>query len=305
MSNLHHITLDEMRQLLPKRANDSHKGTFGEILLIAGSKIYPGAALLAARAAVRSGVGLVNLAVPVGLRQICAVGVPEAILHPLAEDAEGGITPASIKTITTKLQAVDCVAVGMGLGRTNNTTDFIKALLQTCPKDKNTIFDADALFALHQIPNWHAHTSDNLGKIIITPHPGEMAHLLNLETAQIQADRQLYAEQATKKFGTTTVLKGANTLIAAPNELTAQIPYANSGMAKGGSGDVLAGLMAGIAPTMPQNSPHQIATFATYLHGLAAELATKAQGTHATTPSDTIDNIGNAFLYLQNGANHK
>jgi len=295
MTDLTPMQAADARALLPERSDYAHKGAFGAVLIIAGGRTYPGAPLLAARAAAKSGAGIVHLAAPIGIRDACAGAVPEAIIHPLDETADGWIAANAASQIGAVLEEADATLVGPGLGRAPDTIAFVSDLLTKFNPNKAVILDADALFALTEIAAWQTKTQ---AAIVITPHPKELARLIEFEIAPDRAARRQVATRAASKFGGVVVLKGAETVIAAPDGALWLSPWANSGMSKGGVGDALGGLMSGLAAQMPRE-PTKFAPLAVYLHGLAAGLATNEMGAEATTPSEIIDRIGSAFLALK------
>lgn len=237
---------EDARSWLPIRRRDSHKGDNGHLLLIAGSDAMPGAAVLACLAALRAGVGLVTVAAPPSVCQAVMAHAPEALLRPYS----GAI----------RLEGkFDAVAIGPGLGK---EADRILALLGewTGP----TLLDADALNAMAR------GAKQPPGPCLFTPHPGEMGRLLGCETSMVQKNRFEAARQASEHFGSTVLLKGAYTVVAAPGQPLSVNPTGNPGMATGGMGDVLTGL--GGALLAQGLNPYDAGRLAAYWHGLAGDL---------------------------------
>lgn len=275
---------------LPRRPLNSHKGTFGRALAVAGSVNYTGAAYLAASAAYRAGAGLVTLATPPDLHPALAGVLPEVTWLLLASDM-GVLARAAADQVRAALPAYDALLLGPGWGSEHPTAEFLSTLLTTASPPRAigllgsttataspaplppTVVDADGLRLLAQLPNWPSLLP---ALAILTPHPGEMAALTGLTPAQIQADRLNLARQFAAEWGHVIILKGAFTVVAAPTGQTAVLPFANSALATAGTGDVLAGLCLGfLAQGLPA---FDAALCAGYLHALAGEIATDALG---------------------------
>ncbi len=281
--------------LLPDRPEDSHKGTFGSLLIVAGCVTYSGAALLAAAAAVRSGVGLVHLAIPRSIYRAVAGRVPEVICHPLPEKRWGELdSSAATRLVLGIIENFTALLVGPGLGQSAETGKFVRTLLFsgiTLP----TVLDADCLNILSETYLWQ-------NKVIIpgvlTPHPGELSRLTGTSIQNIQANRLNMCISAAKQLGKTIVLKGAGSIVAATDGRIRISTCINSGLAKGGSGDVLSGLMAGLLAQMPDRV-FDAASLAVYLHGTAGDKATQKFGRFAMTPSDTVQYLHTAFARIE------
>ncbi len=275
--------------LLPERPNDSHKGTFGKALLIAGSKQFPGAANLAIRAALRS--GLVYAAIPESIYIPLAASIPEAIWYVLS-----GQEDINQKT-SALVSGKDAVLVGPGLGQVNQTRDLLLTVLSNLREQAAgaaLVVDADALNLLSQQPGW-ANLLPN--KSIMTPHEMEFSRLTGLPLEEIHANRMALALHYAQEWGQTLILKGANTLIASPDGDCRILPFAHSALAHGGTGDVMAGLLVGL---LAQGlAPFDAATLAVWLHARAAQLALDAIGHPAAVlPSDIIQQLGRAMSSL-------
>ena len=281
--------------LLPPRPADSHKGTFGRALLVAGSPQYPGAALLATSAATRSGAGLVELATESSVYGLVVGAVPEAIYTPLAErNSREFDSSESAGQVIDRAAAATSVLIGPGFGTSVQKSIFTRTLAKQAPCLPPLVIDADALNILAGTYLWWETLPQST---IVTPHPGEMARLLDQSTAEVQADRLGAARSAAEKWGVNVVLKGAATLIVSPAGRVRISPFVNAGLAKGGTGDVLAGLASGLLAQVPDR-PFDAASLAVYVHGLAGEIARSSKGEVAMRAGDVINAIPDAFIEL-------
>ena len=269
---------------LPCRPLDSHKGTFGHALVVAGSRNYVGAAFLACQAAVRAGAGLVTLAAPHEVYSIAAGKLTEVIHLPLPGDDEGRIHPDAAELIRSVLNRYTCLLVGCGMGWSSGTVEFLERLLLAEPPPQiPLIIDADGLNNLSHLPDWWRRLG---GPATVTPHPGEMATLTGTSTLEVQQDRVAAARFWSSKWGVTVCLKGAFTVTADPRGDARVSPFANPGLASGGTGDVLTGIIAGL---MAQGlSPADATCCGVYLHGRAGESVAEAIGNTGTLASDLI-----------------
>jgi ADP-dependent NAD(P)H-hydrate dehydratase / NAD(P)H-hydrate epimerase len=263
------VTPQAVRNLLPRRPIDGHKGTFGTVLIAAGSAHYWGAPVLSGLGAYRSGAGLVALAVPEVIRATVAAQIREATFPPIS--AAQYLDAASAEFLLTNGIGAQSLLVGPGIGQADS---FIEYLLSTKATLPPLVIDADGLNILATIPSWYEQLPTNS---VLTPHPGEMARLLNLPVEQVKmADRAELARQAAQEWGHNVLLKGAYTVIASPTGDSALLPFANPLLAVAGSGDVLAGM---IAAFLAQGlEPFQAAAVGGYLHGSAGELARSSYG---------------------------
>lgn len=293
------LTRSEAKALLPTRRADAHKNTFGSALVIAGSRHYTGAAILAVSAALRSGTGLVHAAIPASLHAPLAARVPEAIWDLLPEQ-DGSLAPEGADLLPTILRGQQALLIGPGLGQSSQTQAFLTNLftrvfpLEVPPP---MVLDADALRLLAGLARWPELLPPGC---LLTPHPGEMSALTHLSIASIQAERTAVARRYAAQWGQTVILKGAYTVVAAPDGQVVILPVATSALAHGGSGDVLAGLAVGL---MAQGlTAWDAGRLAVYLHGQSARLATKRVGHPAAVlATDLIAEIG---LVLKSQANH-
>jgi ADP-dependent NAD(P)H-hydrate dehydratase / NAD(P)H-hydrate epimerase len=303
---LHLLVDEELAPLLPARRPDSHKGDYGHALLVAGSPGKAGAAVLAARAAVRAGAGLVTAAVPAPLLATVDLGSLESMTLALPATTSGQLAAAAVDAVREALAGKQALAVGPGLGQEEETAAAIRRLVLS--SDAPLVLDADGLNAFAGRARELAGRSDAL----LTPHPGEMGRLLGIATAEVQADRPAAARRAAAETGAVVVLKGHLSLVAAPSGEVWVNPTGNPGMASGGSGDVLTGLLAAL---LAQGlDPLSAARLGVYLHGLAGDLAagladggegdrsTGGAGAPGWTPplaaSDLLDRLPAAFRRL-------
>ena len=299
------LTPDWVGSKLPPRPLDSHKGTYGHLLVVAGSRNYVGAACLVARAAHRSGVGLVTLATPESVYPIVASQLTETIHLPLPEDGEGRVHPDAAQVIGEVLTRYDAMAVGSGLGQSEDVSNFMESLLLAGRSPGLPVLvDADGLNSLAQRREWWRSRS---GPMVLTPHPGEMATLTGLSTSEVQRDRVEVAREWAARWQTVTVLKGAFTAVAEPVSAPADgdgmdgmvrlSPFANPGLASGGTGDVLTGVIGSLlAQGM---DPFDAASCGVYLHGRAAELITKRRGPTGLLASEVAEALPLAFRELR------
>ncbi len=261
------LTKDWVTPKLPNRPKNANKGTFGKVLVIAGSKNYPGSAYLACAACYGVGAGLVTLATTPFVKQIVAKKLPEA-------------TFLSFDEIFKKLLDYNVLLLGPGLGQNEQGVKFIKKLLeQKLPK---LVLDADGLNTLSKTKNWWDKLKTDA---VLTPHPGEMARLTHLSIDEIQSNRVDTAKRFAKVWNQVVVLKGANTVIASSNEIAVS-PFVNPALATAGTGDVLAGIIAGF---LAQGlSSFDAACCGVYIHGMSAELVSKNLGDAGMIASDLL-----------------
>jgi NAD(P)H-hydrate epimerase len=284
-------------RLLPARPLNSHKGTFGHALVVAGSRNYVGAAYLASQAAVRAGAGLVTLASPRSVYSIAAGKLTEVIHLPLLEDGEGRVSARAVDSIRASLGRYNSLLVGCGLGWSQGTADFLERLLLELRPAVPVVIDADGLNNLSGLADWWRRLG---GPVAVTPHPGEMATLTGTTTPEVQADRVESARQWASTWNVTVVLKGAHTVIAEPGGLVRVSPFANPGLASGGTGDVLAGIIAGM---LAQGlSPADATCCGVYLHGRVAEDVRDRMGDAGTIASDLIERLPETMVRLRRDA---
>ena len=264
-SDKYRLTDEIVRELLPLRKANAHKGDAGRVVICAGSPGYTGAAALASDAAVKAGAGLVSLYTPLSSRDVLAIKLTEVMVHGLLERMPGILGGGAASDVASNAEAADVLAIGPGLGTSESTQEAVRTILQkiTTP----VVIDADALTALA------GHTeilAAMQAQKVLTPHPGEMARLTGLEIAEIEADRINIAKKYAEQWQAIVVLKGAPTVIGCSNGTVYVNSTGNSSLATGGSGDVLTGIIAGLAAQ--EISLQEAAICGVYLHGLAAEL---------------------------------
>ena len=274
----------DAKALLPERPAQSNKGTFGRVLVLAGSASYPGATILAALAAYRAGAGLVTLATPASLIPALVSAMPEVTYLPLPDGGSGIADGAALPELERVLPTYDALLVGCGLGQAPDTQSLVGDLLcsQALAGLKGVVVDADGLNAIAGA-DWTGHAAPNL---VLTPHPGEMARLTGSDVATVQGSRLKTAQDSATQWGAVVVLKGANTIVAAPGGAARVSAVAHSALATAGTGDVLAGATAGLLAQAL--SPLDAATLAVYLHGNAGERAARALGSAGVTAGDLL-----------------
>jgi len=285
------LTREAMRELIQPRESDSHKGDYGHVLIVAGSRGKTGAAHLAAVGALRSGAGLVSVATPKSAQPIVAAMGSEYMTVGLDETPEGQVAAGALQPILDSEQ--DVIAVGPGLGTGPDVTVFVEDLLDR--SESPLVLDADALNAIASNPDLLV-TGAGSRPIIITPHPGEMSRLANISIDEVQANRVDVARDFAVQHQIYVVLKGYRTLIATPDGKVFINPLGNPGMATGGTGDVLCGVLAAwLAQLLDAEAACKIAV---YVHGLAGDLTEADEGEVAMTAGDLAAHLGDAVLEL-------
>jgi ADP-dependent NAD(P)H-hydrate dehydratase / NAD(P)H-hydrate epimerase len=284
------LTRERMRDLVPVRASASHKGDFGRVLVVAGSLGRSGAAHLAAVGALRSGAGLVTIATPKSCLPIVAAMAPEYMTEGLEETASGTVDYAALERVL-EFKA-DVIAVGPGLGQSPGTAAFVQGLVERAGVP--LILDADALNAFAGDPD--RLTARDGVDVVITSHPGEMARLVNTSVEAIQHDRLRHATEFAALHRVHVVLKGHRTVIAGPENRAFINLTGNSGMATGGTGDLLTGMIAAwFGQLLDAEAACKLAV---YLHGAAGDLAEADEGDVALVAGDIAARLGDAMLEL-------
>lgn len=277
-----------MSRLIPMRLSSANKGSCGRVSIIAGSKGMTGAAALSALGALRSGAGLVTALTPSSEQPILAVKLTEAMTVPLPHE-NGIISAAAADTVLESIQNADAAVFGPGLGKGRGILPLLERIVTEFTK--TLIIDADGINALSS-------NIDILNRkkcsVILTPHPGEMSRLNGLSVPEIQSARIKTAEDFVDRFDVTVVLKGEGTVVAARGGKTAVNPSGNCGMATGGTGDVLSGVVAALAAQ--GCTPYNSAVLGVYLHGLAGDIAAAEKGVHGLIASDLCGALPAAFL---------
>ena len=279
------ITGAFVRRSLPRRDPEGHKGTFGKVLCVCGSVGYTGAPIFAGRGAVRTGSGLVFLAVPESVWPVAAVKSDEAMPFPMPE-AEGRLSLLAEESIRRRAESCDAVLIGCGLGRGWQTDALVRNLLTI---EKPMVLDADGLNALSGREEL---LQKRAAPTILTPHEGEFLRL----GGGLSAGREAAAAAFSEKYGVYLVLKGHRTVVAAPDGRLAVNGTGNSGMAKGGSGDVLAGMILSL---LGQGcGAFEACCAGVWLHGRAGDLAAADKGERGMTPTDLLEQIPYAMKDL-------
>ena len=280
------VLLGNICPLFPKRDPEGHKGTYGRLLMICGSVGMAGACIMAARAALRSGVGLLNIAIPHALYPILAPAVPEAIFTLYDPNEAPG------ETVLDAIDKASACLVGCGLGTADYAAKLVDAVLENARG--SIVLDADALNILAKSPEKLLVPQ---APVIITPHPGEMCRLNGRTMAELRADRLQTARSFAQTYRVVTVLKGAGTVTAAPDGRTRVNMTGNPGMAKGGSGDVLAGITGALCAQGMQ--PFEAAYAAVCIHGAAGDLCAAKLSQHGMLPTDLIEKLPEVFLQIE------
>ena len=280
---------------LPARPPNAHKGTFGTVVVLAGSFGLTGAAYLCSTAAARAGAGLVRLLVAESIYPILAAKCTEVMATPTPEVAPGAVGHTAHETVMRQLESADAALIGPGLGRDSSTWQLVHDLVPHAPCP--LVVDADGLNALADSP----HLLEGLGKDrVLTPHPGEMARLLRKPTPDVERDRAGSARKAAAEWNAVVVLKGARTLVAAPDGRLSEDPHEVPALASGGTGDVLAGLIAGL---MAQGSdPFTAAVTGVYVHAESGRRIQAEIGESGLLASDLLPEIPLVMNLLRRSA---
>ncbi|MBQ9679260.1 MAG: NAD(P)H-hydrate dehydratase [Ruminococcus sp.] len=286
------VDFDFIEEHFPKRPSDAHKGTMGTLLSLTGSRGFSGAAVLSTQAALRSGVGLVYQVLPACIYPIFASSVYESVCIPVGGNEAGTLCMADMDMIRPVLGKTTAVLIGCGLGNNDDTAEVLSAILHTCRCP--VIIDADGINALSQ----HIHILDDVtAPIILTPHVKEFSRLSGLAVEDIlQAPAQCAADFAKQHAGMTLTLKGHRTYIAQGDEIYENIA-GNSGMAKGGSGDVLAGIISSL--TAQGAKPFDAAVMGVHIHALAGDIAAAKLSRTAMLPSDIIHALPEIYTKIE------
>ncbi len=286
---------DSVASYLPARHPGAHKGTFGHLLAVTGSRGKGGASVLLGRAALRTGTGLCTLAVPASLRPEVAVQQPELMTEPLPEDAGGRLNREAVGAVLSLAQRKQALAVGPGLGAGGELTGMILDLAGSCLLP--LVLDADGLNALSRSRKGAEELKDRKATTILTPHPKEAARLLQEEVPTILADRLAAARELSDRSGSIVVLKGKNTIMAEPSGRTAFNSTGNPGMATAGTGDALTGMIGGFLACGLDSWP--AAVLGVYVHGAAGDIAAEKVGGDGMIASDLIQAIPRAIRNLR------
>ena len=275
---------------VPRRRAETRKGDYGKLLIVGGSVGYTGAPNLCARSAVRSGAGLVYLGVPEAIWNVCAVKNDEAMPFPLPCDASGKLTADALSPLREYYDRCGVLALGPGLGRSDGTAALAAALIRKFPG--KIVLDADALWAVSLVPET---LREAKGEIVITPHEGEFLRL----GGSLENGRERGAWEFARRYGCITVLKGHRTIIAHPAGRMYVIEAGNPGMAKGGSGDILSGMVVSLLGQGME--PFDACCAAVYCHGRAGDMAAAELGERGMSPADLLSRLPYAFKETEQG----
>lgn len=288
-NSMYTFSKTEVSYHLPKRSSTANKGDFGHVLSVCGSRNMPGAPVLAASAALRSGAGLVTAAFPESIYMPMTLKLTEALFMPLKENEQGTLCPDSLESLLASIDKFDAVLIGCGLSVNEDTKEVVRKVLRNVKVP--LIIDADGI-------NIIASDIDMLkeaaGPVILTPHPKEMSRLTGIPTEMIQADRVKTARDFANAYNVTLVLKGANTVVAAAGKNSVYINSSgNCGLAKGGSGDALAGIITSLAAQGLELI--DAAAVGVYIHGHCADLVAEKYSKTGMLPSDVINELAGVF----------
>ncbi|MDK2972962.1 MAG: ADP-dependent NAD(P)H-hydrate dehydratase / NAD(P)H-hydrate epimerase [Candidatus Sumerlaeota bacterium] len=286
------MTMAEAAELLPVRPIDGHKGTFGTVAVCAGSARLPGAAALAGLGALRSGAGLVRMHVPGAVRPVVAGLLPEVTFHIGGGESRSELTPLAYSEWDSLLLDPNALVFGPGVTMHDGPHAFMVHLLDTYKGP--TVIDADGLnlLAAHKDIAGAIHSN-----VVLTPHPGEMARLLRRTTDQVQKNRWEAAREAAKRFNCTVAFKGWGTLVATPDGVVTHVPTGNTALSRGGSGDLLAGMIGGL---MAQKlAPTHAACLGAFVVGMAADIVVRDVSARGVLVRESADKIPLAFRELE------
>ena len=291
------ITIDMARELAPHRPADGHKGTFGHVFVLAGALGFSGAAKLVGEGASRSGTGLVTLGVPASLAPAMAAALLDIMYHPLPATEDGTLAETALGPALAFAQDKDAVVLGPGLTQHADARAFVQGFAAAC--EQPMLIDADGLNNLGgntAILAWRSNPA------VLTPHPGEMARLAGTDTRAVQQDRLGIAQGFADTYNSVVVLKGYETVVAAPGGECAVNTTGNAGLAKGGAGDVLAGLIGGLlAQGMAAFAAARLGVF---VHGLAGDVAADQYTQRGMTARELLEALPQAWTILEQKGTH-
>ncbi|MEC1520500.1 bifunctional ADP-dependent NAD(P)H-hydrate dehydratase/NAD(P)H-hydrate epimerase [Neobacillus niacini] len=286
------ITEPLAKAAIPIRSKHGHKGTFGHVLILGGSRQYVGDPIFSAKSALHTGAGLVTLAIPETIYPMAAAQNPESLLLPLSAE-DGHFAEKAIEELAPLLNQYDCVAIGPGISRFPNGEEWMKALFSNLT-NQPVVIDADALYLLS---NQKDLLKNYKGQVIMTPHPGEMSKLLNISVKEVEGNRLEIARQFAEEHSIYLLLKGHRSVIATPSGELYINPHGHDALGKGGSGDILTGL---IASFLAQGaSPINALISASYLHARAGEERAKELSNYGVMPFDIIDGVKRLLNEIQ------
>lgn len=292
MSNTFSLDYEKAKELLPIRQKDGNKGTFGRVLIIAGSMKMVGCCELLVSGAFRCGAGLVTLAFPDDIYIPLASRLTENTFMPLPSE-NGKLSPDCLPYLLKALNKFDVVVFGCGVGKGEAINKILGEIILNC--EKPLIIDADGLNALAENVDILKYAK---AKILLTPHPGEMSRLIRRDVEYVETHRKEVVSEFAKEYNVNVLLKGHNTLICKRDATIICVnKTGNTGLSKGGSGDLLSGMIAGLTPSL-KGSLYKSACLGAYIHGLSAELASKEISEFSTLPTDCAKKIGEVIKII-------
>lgn len=277
---------------LPRRAPDGHKGVYGKVLVVAGSRNMAGAAVLCGRAALRAGAGLVQVACPAGVQPVVAAGHPCYTTFGLRQHTDGTFGEGVVQEVVELARAANVLAIGPGLGQTPDVVGLVRGVLAELPR-KPVVVDADGLNALAPFTG---EFRDRPVPLVLTPHPGEFARLSGSPSPHVATHREEDAAAFAAKFGVVLLLKGSGTIVTDGRRVYRNAT-GNPGMATGGSGDILTGVIAALLGA--QLPPFEAAVLGAWVHGRAGDLAASVLGQTGLIASDLPDYLPAAFREIE------
>lgn len=292
--NKYSLDIKKAAAMLPRRNPEGHKGSFGKVLLICGSKNMVGCCVLSAKGALRSGAGLVEIAFPDVLYKSITSALSEPLFLPLESDEKGFISYNNVSLILSKAKEADVVMVGCGIGTGYAQSLIVTSLLQL--DGKKLILDADAL---NNLVGCTALLKKATADVLITPHPGEMARLINESVSFVQNNREKVIVDFAEEFNVNILLKGANTLICNKGCTVMYVnTTGNTGLSKGGSGDLLSGIIAGLTANM-NGDVFSAGVLGAFVHGMCAEVLKKEMSEYSILPTDCAHVLGKVFRIIE------
>lgn len=298
MLNKGSLDIKSASKLLPKREPFSHKGSFGRALLICGSRNMVGCCVLATEGALRSGAGLVTLAFPDCLYKALTSRLTENLFLPIVTDKDGCLGSEGIKALLEACENSDVIMVGCGLGTSDGVKELVKALITQ--NEKPLIMDADALNCLSEFNDVLLNKKCD---ILLTPHPGEMSRLCGLGVKDVEENREEIIVDFCKTYKVNVLLKGHRTLICNSSADSLYVnKTGNTGLSKGGAGDLLSGIIAGLTPSM-NGKLFESAILGAFVHGMSADILTKEMSEYSVLPSDCAKVLGKVYSLIENERN--
>ena len=288
MGKIREVTKEIVSQAIPPRDPEGHKGTFGRVLMLCGSREMPGAARLAIRSAYRVGAGLVLAMAGASFVPYLKQDIPEVIVHTVPQTPSGCFSVTAFPIVKKEMEKANVVVFGPGTGRDPETGLLLRELIRDYPG--TLIVDGDGLYHLAQNPGL---LEEKKGRVLLTPHLQEFARLTGKEAEDIRVNREVLALEYATRYQCTLVLKGPGTLIAGEQGALYRNSSGSNALSKAGTGDVLAGLIAGLAAQGA--SPEEAAYSAVYLHGLAGDLAAREFTSYGVLAGDVVDFLPKAL----------